>query len=134
MPKLTKRFVDSVVPTTRDIVLWDTELPRFGLRVKPSGVMTYVVQYRNSAGRTRKLKLGRVDLNAERVLANISTISAEAQDAGDYTSALRGLELLGKAIGMFATKSAHRSVKMDASKAHLAALVAQARKRNLEPV
>ena len=60
MPKLTKRFVDSVAPTTRDIVLWDTELPRFGLRVKPSGVMTYVVQYRNSAGRTRKLKLGRV--------------------------------------------------------------------------
>jgi integrase len=60
LPKLTKRFVDSVKPGHRDIVLWDDDLPRFGLRVKPSGAITYVVQYRNSAGRTRKLALGRV--------------------------------------------------------------------------
>lgn len=44
----------------KDVVYWDDELARFGLRVKPSGAMTYVVQYRNSAGRTRKLALGRV--------------------------------------------------------------------------
>ena len=58
MLKLTKRFVDRVTAGDRDIVLWDDDLPRFGLRVKPSGAMTYVVQYRNSAGRTRKLALG----------------------------------------------------------------------------
>jgi hypothetical protein len=57
---IAKRFVDSVTASNRDIVLWDALLPRFGLRVKPSGAMTYVVQYRNSAGRTRKLALGRV--------------------------------------------------------------------------
>ena len=60
MPKLTKRYIDTVRPSDRDIVLWDDELPRFGLRVKPSGARTYVVQYRNAAGRTRKLALGRV--------------------------------------------------------------------------
>ena len=60
MPKLTKRFVDSVKPGARDVVLWDSELPRFGLRVKPSGAMTFVVQYRNAGGRTRKLAVGRV--------------------------------------------------------------------------
>ena len=60
MPKLTKRFIDTLAPTNRDIVLWDDDLARFGVRVKPSGAMTYVVQYRNSAGRTRKLALGRV--------------------------------------------------------------------------
>ena len=60
MPKLTKRFVDSVKPIGRDVVHWDDELPRFGLRVKPSGAMAYVVQYRNALGRTRKLALGRV--------------------------------------------------------------------------
>jgi hypothetical protein len=59
MPKLTKRFVDSVKPGHRDVVLWDDELPRFGLRVKPSGALTYIVQYRNLAGRMRKLALGR---------------------------------------------------------------------------
>jgi len=60
MPKLTKRLIDAIKPTSRDVVLWDDDLARFGLRVKPSGAMTYVIQYRNSAGRTRKLALGRV--------------------------------------------------------------------------
>ena len=60
MPKLTKRLVDAVQPTNRDIVYWDDDLARFGLRVKPSGAKTFVVQYRNAAGRTRKLALGRV--------------------------------------------------------------------------
>jgi hypothetical protein len=61
MPKPTKRFVDTVRPTSKDIVLWDDELRRFGLQVKPTGAMTYVVQYRNLAGRTRKLALGRLE-------------------------------------------------------------------------
>ena len=60
MPKITKRFVDQLKPTDRDVVLWDSEMARFGVRVKPTGAMTYVVQYRNSGGRTRKLALGRV--------------------------------------------------------------------------
>ena len=34
-----------------------TKLPRFGLRV--SGAMTYIVQYRNSAGRTQLRWIGR---------------------------------------------------------------------------
>ena len=60
MPRITKRFVDALRPGKRDVVHWDEDLARFGVRVKPSGAMTYVVQYRNSAGRTRKLALGRV--------------------------------------------------------------------------
>ncbi|WIM10765.1 MAG: Integrase [Enhydrobacter sp.] len=58
--KLTKRFVDRLPPSAKDVIYWDSELPRFGLRVKPSGARTFIVQYRNSAGRTRKLALGRV--------------------------------------------------------------------------
>jgi integrase len=60
LPKLTKRFVDALRPVTRDTLHRDTDLPGFALRIKPSGVRTWVVQYRNSAGRTRKLALGRV--------------------------------------------------------------------------
>jgi integrase len=60
MPKLTKRFVDALKPVSRDTLFRDDELKGFALRVKPSGARTYVVQYRNSAGRTRKLKLGKV--------------------------------------------------------------------------
>ena len=60
MPKLTKRFVDAMKPVQRDTLYRDDELSGFALRAKPSGARTWVVQYRNSAGRTRKLALGRV--------------------------------------------------------------------------
>ncbi len=62
MPKLTKRFVDAVRAkgTDQDVIYWDTELPRFGLRAKPSGKLSYVLQYRNAQGRTRRFTLGGV--------------------------------------------------------------------------
>ena len=60
LPKLTKRFVDALKPVKRDTLYRDDDLSGFALRAKPSGARTWVVQYRNSAGRTRKLALGRV--------------------------------------------------------------------------
>src|SRR5579864_839132 len=59
MPKLTKRIVDTTKPAAgRSVVLWDADLPGFGLRVKPSGRKSYVLQFRNRLGRSRRLTLG----------------------------------------------------------------------------
>jgi integrase len=58
MPKLTKRFVESLQPTDKDRFLWDDDLPGFGVRVKPSGVKSYMIQYRQG-GTSRRLTLGR---------------------------------------------------------------------------
>jgi hypothetical protein len=58
--KLTKRVLDAVEPSeTDDLFLWDDEVPGFGLRVKPSRVRSFIVQYRNSSGASRRMTLGR---------------------------------------------------------------------------
>ena len=57
MPKLTKRVVDAVEVQEKDYVIWDDELPGFGLRVFKSGKRSYVLQYR-AAGRSRRYSIG----------------------------------------------------------------------------
>ena len=57
MPRLTKRTVEAIRPGERDRFLWDDELRGFGLRVYPSGVRKYLLQWKRD-GRTRRLVLG----------------------------------------------------------------------------
>jgi len=59
MARLTKRTVDAIKPTEGELVLWDDELPGFGLRAKSSGAKSFIVQYRNANGRSRRLTVGR---------------------------------------------------------------------------
>ncbi len=57
MAKINKRLVDTTGARARDYVIWDDELPGFGLRVFASGKRSYVIQYR-SAGRSRRYTIG----------------------------------------------------------------------------
>ncbi|MDR3528400.1 MAG: Arm DNA-binding domain-containing protein [Rhizomicrobium sp.] len=57
MVKLTKRVVDATQARDGDYVIWDDELPGFGLRVFTSGKRSYVLQYR-SLGRSRRYTIG----------------------------------------------------------------------------
>jgi integrase len=55
--KITKREIDSL-PADRDAFYFDADLKGFGIRTKPSGSKTYLVQYQNREGRTRRLSIG----------------------------------------------------------------------------
>lgn len=46
-------------PGSSDLIASDAELASFGVRVKASGVRSYLVQCRNASGRSRRLTLGR---------------------------------------------------------------------------
>jgi integrase len=56
---LTKRMLDAAKPAAKDYQIWDTKVRGLGVRVYPSGTRGFILQYRNAAGRTRKIALGR---------------------------------------------------------------------------
>ena len=57
--RLSKSAVEGLSPGTADVLIWDAALPGFGVRVKPTGVRSYVVQYRNRAtGASKRLTIG----------------------------------------------------------------------------
>ena len=56
--KLTKRLIDGTRPSDRDIFLWDTEVPGFGLRLWPSGKRIFILQYRTEHRHTRRPVIG----------------------------------------------------------------------------
>ena len=60
MAKLNKRYLDDLSTSDgRELICWDNELPGFGVRVKASGAKSFLIQYRNAHGRSRRLTLGR---------------------------------------------------------------------------
>jgi integrase len=59
MAKITKRTVDALNPARdRDVLLWDDEIPGFGVRCRPSGAKSYFLKYRTQGGRQHWLTLG----------------------------------------------------------------------------
>lgn len=59
MPKLTKRVLDEARAPDGETILWDENLRGFGVRLQPSGIKSFLVQYRNAGGRSRRMTLGR---------------------------------------------------------------------------
>jgi integrase len=60
MSKLTTQAVKGMAkPETGQTFLWDGELRGFGVRALASGLKTFILQYRNAEGRSRRIVLGR---------------------------------------------------------------------------
>ena len=121
--KLTKRVVDGLEPDPkRDYIVWDTEVLGFALRIKASGVKSYLVNYRNATGRSRRCTLGRHGVltpDEARTLAraHLGDVARGADPAGS-----RAAERAGPTVAMLAAryleeharlKKKPSSVKMD---------------------
>src|SRR3954453_16358669 len=84
MSKLNKRVVDAATAAAGDLFLWDDELAGFGLRVKKSGAKSFLVQYRNANGRSRRLTLGRYGvLTTEEARKSAKSALAEVLKGAD---------------------------------------------------
>jgi integrase len=91
MPKLTKRTIDALPVRDKDYIVFDSEIPGFGVRVLPTGRKSYLVQYREG-GRTRRHTIARhgaVTPDEARKLArqhtgNIAMGDNPSQRAQDY--------------------------------------------------
>jgi hypothetical protein len=56
--KLTKRIVDFEDANGLDRKVFDESLSGFHLRIKPSGLKSFAIQYRIRGGRQRSLTIG----------------------------------------------------------------------------
>jgi len=87
MGKLTKRSVEALAPREIDYIVWDNDVPGFGVRVMPSGRKSFVLQYR-AGRRSRRMALGYV---------NVVTPEQARAMAIQHLAALRqGIDPLGE--------------------------------------
>jgi integrase len=84
MAKLTKRFVESVKTNGADQVFFDNKICGFGLRVLPTGLRSYFVQYRNKQGRSRRLTIGKHGkVTADNARKDAQRIFGQVRDGKD---------------------------------------------------
>jgi hypothetical protein len=57
--RLTIKTVEGIAPQEdKDVVKWCDDIRRFGVRVKPSGVKSFLIQYRTRQGKSKRLTIG----------------------------------------------------------------------------
>lgn len=93
--RIGKRVVDALERKEARYVVWDADLPAFGIEVSPNGSKSYKLFYR-ARGRLRKLTIGRhgaITAEEARDLAEkaLGSVAHGHDPAGDKLAARRGV-------------------------------------------
>jgi len=88
---ITKTLVDGLEPRPSEYTVWDAKLPGFGVRVRPTGAISFVVVYRAGTGRgapSRRFTIapvGKIAPDAARTQAKVllGTIANGADPAAE---------------------------------------------------
>ncbi|MGX1786513.1 tyrosine-type recombinase/integrase [Bosea sp. NPDC055332] len=97
MPKLTKKIVDALQhEPDRDVFAWDAEVRGFGVRLKPSGTRTFLIQYRNAERRTRRFVIGQygiltVELARDLAKRKLASVIDGGDPAAERRAAREGM-------------------------------------------
>jgi integrase len=106
--RITKRTVDSLKPEGTEFTLWDAAVSGFGVRVRPTGAMSYVVVYRAGSGRgapVRRFTIAAVGkITPERARARAKGILgsvAHGNDPAGQKSTERGVPTVAELADRF---------------------------------
>ncbi len=82
--KLTKRPVDAAEAGPERYMLWDIEIKGFGLLVLPSGVKSFIYDYRDAQGRKRRITIGKFgEWTADEARKKADKLHRIRKDGGD---------------------------------------------------
>ena len=114
---LTKRSVESLVPSAAPWIAWDDKLTGFGVRIQPSGTKSFLINYRaNGGGRyspNRRLvigRFGRMTAAEARTRARaLLGLVAAGEDPASKRVETRSLPTLGDAFEDYMAVNPNRS-------------------------
>jgi integrase len=91
MSKLSKRTVESLETRPAPYIVFDEQLPGFGVRVMPSGRRYFLVQYRRH-GKTQRIMIGQFGpITAELARTKATSLLGQARGGGDDPASARNV-------------------------------------------
>ncbi|WP_420857866.1 tyrosine-type recombinase/integrase [Marivivens marinus] len=124
--KLSKFVVEKLSTEGRENIFWDDALHGFGVRVKPNGTKSYIVQYRNrTTGRSRRQTIGPVGpllsfANARKEAMRLLSEAVQGRDPVETRQTARKAETIADLAEQYLThhampKKREKSVANDVS-------------------
>ena len=116
---LNKRNVDALEPSDKPFIAWDDKLIGFGVRVQPSGLKSFIVNYRaGDGGRkapNKRVVIGRFGPvtpdQARRIAQKMLGKVADGQDPADKRARARSMPTLQEAFQDYLNAKSYRSAK-----------------------